>query len=240
MLRRAHTFLRRLFFGRTFATADVTAGADERRVWVRHAADVSARCGPAARDHGEAPLLARVTDVSVAGARLVAGRPFHPADLISIELPTQGGKAVLAVLAVVVHAAPRPDGQWALGCRFSRDLTDEDLRAFGFARPTGGVADLPPETELTALYRTSAGADPVPHRVPVAGLTPGGVVLCAEEEIALGALLAVRLCGPTGGQSPELLACVVRVVEGPDGRRLVGCDFIRELTDEELRTVLEN
>jgi len=237
MLQRAVSLWRRLTHRPPAAAA---AAEDERRVWVRHAAAAETRLTPAGA--AEPPLAARVLDVSPGGARLVVGRRFDPGALLSVELPAPEGAASLTVLACVVHARPHGGGEWALGCRFSAELTAADLEAFGAdrARPA------PPDNRawsrfpcrVTATYRRVPEGEDEPRPATVLNISAGGVGLLAAEDVRVGELLVADLHDPGGEQVVSILACVVHVAARPDGQRALGCTFIQELSDDALRALL--
>ncbi len=238
MLERARSLWRRLLHGRAPHAGGGISGAEERRVRVRHAADRAVRCGPAASGEGESALPASVLDISESGARLIVGREFRSGEVIAVEVPASDGLAGRAVLAVVVHASRRPGRQWVLGCRFSRDLGQDDLRAFGLKRERHAEVEGGARNDLGAVYRLSSPNDPSPRPAQVVNLCAGGVALRVERDVLVGTLLSVTVTGPSGRAAPEMLACVVHAVVEADDRHILGCDFIRDLRDEELREVL--
>src|SRR5947209_14492637 len=125
MLGRTVSLWRRLTGGEAPPEQDAVGLAveEDRRVWVRHPADVEATCQPAggAADR----FAARVRNVSLGGINLVADRAFEPGALLSIELPGAADGSTCTVLACVVHATALSAGEWALGCTFARELSDE-------------------------------------------------------------------------------------------------------------------
>jgi hypothetical protein len=70
---------------------------------------------------------AKVLNISASGIGLLVGAATRTGTLLSLELLGPGGQAS-KVLACVVHAAPHDD-QWALGCNFIRELTEQELKA---------------------------------------------------------------------------------------------------------------
>src|ERR1700722_9471679 len=64
------------------------------------------------------------------GANLLVDRPFEPGEILSIEIPADGGE-ICTVLACVVRLNPEKDSCWSLGWGFSRELTSADLAHFG-------------------------------------------------------------------------------------------------------------
>jgi hypothetical protein len=146
-----------------------------------------------------------------------------------------------AVLACVVHASAEADGCWAMGCRFAAELTDEHLQAFGAAR----ARPTPPDPRqwsrspcsARASYSRVGADDPSPRPARVLNIAAGGVALLVEEEIAVGSLLGTELCDAGGRPVVSILACVVHVrLEG--GGRVLGCNFIRALGDDQLNALL--
>jgi hypothetical protein len=65
---------------------------------------------------------ARILDISPIGIGLVIGRPLDVGTLLSLKL-----SGVLNILASVARADAGKDGEWRVGCTFSRELTDREL-----------------------------------------------------------------------------------------------------------------
>src|SRR5262249_8344078 len=113
------SFWRRLVSKTPPSNMDTSA---ERRVWVRYPADVLANVQPAQNAELENRVCARVRDISLGGANLLVDRPFEAGQMLTLELPERDAHDKQTVLACVVRAVPESDGQWALGCVFSREL----------------------------------------------------------------------------------------------------------------------
>ena len=58
-----------------------------------------------------------------------------------------------------------------------------------------------------------------------------------EYAIPTGTLLNAELHGPSG-QTFTILACVVHVSAAAEGGHLLGCNFIRELSETDLRSLM--
>src|SRR5215471_8214235 len=101
------------------------ATAEDRRVWVRHPADLEATYQPLGGPD-ESRFSARVRNLSLNGINLLVKRPFQAGDMLSVELPSAADGASCSVLACVVHVTPQGQGEWVVGCTFSRELSDED------------------------------------------------------------------------------------------------------------------
>ena len=71
--------------------------ADERRVWLRHPADL--RTQVATAEGGDAGFDARVCDVSRGGVKLLSERAVDPGALLTIGLSTAGGEPTLTYSA---------------------------------------------------------------------------------------------------------------------------------------------
>jgi hypothetical protein len=78
-------------------------------------------------DEGGKHYPAKVEDVSFGGAKLIVAAPA-PEVGASLELLLQRTPSPpLCMLAVVCHARVQPDGNWALGCSFVRELSWNEL-----------------------------------------------------------------------------------------------------------------
>ena len=64
-------------------------------------------------------------------------------------------------------------------------------------------------------------------RGAVWNLSACGVALLVENEVANGAMLSVDLLKSNGERVTSILACVVHIAALPDGKRILGCNFIR-------------
>jgi len=144
--------------------------------------------------------------------------------------------------ALIVRATPERDRQWSLGCVFSRELSSDELHAF----ETGKV-ETPPDDQrswvrfssrLSAHYRTVGEPADAAHAARVLNISPSGIGLAAHPSVKAGALLNVDLHDKDGHMVRTILACVVHTAQRDGGDYVVGCNFIRELTEEELNTLV--
>ncbi len=236
MLSRALSYCgRALGLGRPAPPAE-----EERRLWGRFPCDVETTCraasGPAA---GSAAMPARVRNISRGGIALVLGRAFEPGTLLSVSLP---GEPATEVLACVVRCEPRPGQAWDAGCTFATELSDQDLQLFGARREKAAASDQRGWVRFTcqarANYQVVRSPEPSGSRpADVLNISAGGIALEVSEELHVGDLLSLEL-----SRQDEVvlttLASVVRTAAVPDGGRLVGCNFIRELAEEQVRTLL--
>jgi hypothetical protein len=72
---------------------------------------------------------ARVRNVSTAGIGLVLSAPIDPGTDVVIEMRTMDAETSLVLPARVVHATKQEEGNWIVGCKLVRRLTEEDLLA---------------------------------------------------------------------------------------------------------------
>jgi c-di-GMP-binding flagellar brake protein YcgR len=248
MVARAFSFWRRLF-GKSEPVAapephngTTTAVAEERRLWVRYEANLQTHI-----ELTQGPQIERsealVRDVSMGGANLVTDRPYNPGQILSLELPTGDDGQGQVVLACVVRAIPEPDDRWSLGCVFSRELTVEDLEKFGAKKAKAAGNDqrtwVRYECALRATYqRVGDDQNQATYKAQVLNVSASGVGLLLTEPLEPGALITVTLYSKQGQPVRSILACVVHTTDRTNGEQAAGCNFIRELAEDELQSLL--
>jgi c-di-GMP-binding flagellar brake protein YcgR len=242
MFQRSKTFWR-LLLGRPEESSAVALqdGPDERRVWVRFPADLETAFKPAGTaDHSR--VAARIRNISLGGVNLRAERSFCPGDMLSIELPCASGEARCNVLACVVHCDAEPDGHWSLGCTFSRELSEADLQSLGANQE---LFDLPDQrqwkrfpTNVHATYQPVATAEQTPRPAKVLNISVSGIGLSVDREIENGALLSVDLRNASATVERSILACVVHINRQSATQWALGCNFIRSLSEDDLKSLL--
>jgi PilZ domain len=236
MLRRIVTVVRS-WFG---LVAPDTSGA-ERRVWVRSLSDVETNCKLA-----DAPatgrMLARIRNISRGGAKLLVPQPLPPGALLSIEMPGAGPGDEYFVLACVIHSAAQPNAEWALGCTFARELSEEEVQSL-ISRPIAplesderSVVRLPCPTK--ASYQFVNVPDRPAGSAKVLDLSPKGIALGVTETIDVGTLLNLELQSASGTARVTRLASVTRLSPLQAGEWSVGCNFISQLNDQDVRALL--
>ncbi len=212
---------------------------EERRVWVRFPSGLETTLQPANGPDGPR-LGARVRDVSRGGIHLVLDRPFEAGEMLSVELPAAEGQPPSTVLACVVRASEAEGGAWSVGCTFAAELGEDDLQAFRPHRVKAPVADqrqwvrFPCQAQAT-FQVVRAPAAPAPAEV--LNVSASGIGLRAAADLQVGELLSLEL---RGVDRPALttLACVVRVTTEPGGAQVLGCNFIGDLPDDDLRALV--
>jgi hypothetical protein len=243
MFERTVSFWKRLLGRQSPAAAAVAVqpAQDERRVWLRFPSDLETTVLPAG---GGDPvrLTARLRNISLGGISLRVDRPFEPGDLLSVELPGATEQSFCTALACVVHASQGAEEGWILGCTFARELGEEDLAAFGVRRERHQPSDQRTWVRfacaMKASYQAIAGADTAPRPAQVVNLSASGVGLVVGEPVENGTLLSVELQAADGLCTRTMLSCVVHVTARAAGAWALGCNFIRSLSDEDLKALL--
>jgi hypothetical protein len=226
------------FVGRKTSAAPVT---EERRVWVRHACALATSV-TSTSDPEPAPIAARVRNVSRGGIMLIVASQIEAGDLIRIDLPADAEGGESAVLACVVRVNSAENGQWALNCTFSADLSEADWQLFDL-EPT------PPEAERRARIRYVCKAEVIYEVVggrldqrgsaQCVDISTGGVGFPIAGPVALGSLLHLELRDGGGHRVAVMLASAVSTRRTPDGQYLLGCNFMGELGDAQLRNLVK-
>jgi c-di-GMP-binding flagellar brake protein YcgR len=214
---------------------------EDRRVWVRYPADLETTYQPVSESDSRR-LSARVRNISLNGINLLVNRPFTPGDLLSVELPRAGDSSPYTVLACVVHASPHGEGEWAVGCTFSRELGDEDLQTFGARRIKPAGPDQRTwqrfTTSLKASYQIITVAEPRPCPAQVLNVSATGIGLVVTQPVQVGTVLSLELHGNNDAARRTMLACVVHATERGTGEWALGCNFIRSLSEEDLHSLV--
>jgi hypothetical protein len=228
MLQLARRLWRRMVGGQEEA-------AEERRTRARCRSDLVTTVR--ARD-GEVCWPARILDVSHGGIALVVPDVLEAGEVITIEVPADRCAAPSVVLASVTHVRPHGEGEWVLGCCFSEELSGTDLGALGVKEGETPAPDLRASERVPCSVRAAFEllGDEAPNRHParVLNISLGGIGLVADRPIAAGALLNLELHSADGRAERTLLACVVHVSSRSSGEWVLGCSFIRELSEADL------
>lgn len=237
MFEKTFSFWRRLIGKEPAQATATTETQDDRRLWVRYEADLQ---GTVQADQ-TARFLAKVRDLSLGGANLIVTRPVELGQMLTVDLPVSD-KETFTILACVVRSHPQSNGHWSLGCVFARELTEDDLDRFG-ARKVQASADdqrnwVRFACALTAHYRKVGDASNQSHAAQILNISPNGIGLAVNPSLAAGTLLNVDLLDKTGRTVRTILACVVHATLRQGGDYAVGCNFIRELSEEELHSML--
>jgi hypothetical protein len=107
------------------APVSVAAPSRECRVYERKTCAVPTSCQPAAAR--EMRWEATICDVSQGGVRLLLRRRFERGSGLAVELPGKDGERYI-VFAKVMQVQQEEDGNWALGCKFLSELSEDELQ----------------------------------------------------------------------------------------------------------------
>jgi hypothetical protein len=92
--------------------------------------------------------------------------------------------------------------------------------------------------DVRAEYRKFGDSRTDALPVKVLNISATGIGLVVNPDVETGALLNVDLFDKSGRKVCAILACAVHSSQGSTGEHAVGCNFIRELTEEELESLL--
>lgn len=184
----------------------------------------------------EQRVPALVKDVSLGGIILELGRKFDSGTLLRVEVAGSAESPALDLLVRVIHVTDRANGNWNLSCCFARELSEEDLQAFGAQRVR------PEENDGRAWVRFPCEGETVFHSVLAAkhekwkakilNISAGGVGLLVTRQFEVGTLLRLELLGGGGRPVNSVLARVAHATERPDGGWLLGCTFVSQLEND--------
>jgi hypothetical protein len=217
-----------------------TTAQDERRLWVRYPADLKTSI-QLTDDPLPFQAPAKIRDISRGGANLLLDCQIAPGQLVSLEVPSPA-EGSQSILACVVRSVREPSGRWALGCVFSRELSEDDLRTLGARRVRHAPEDkrtwMRFPTELHASYQQIGVPDQPAQDAQVLNLSANGIGLLVDEHVDAGALLNVDLIGKNGASVRTILSCVVHVNQRGPAQWALGCNFIRELGEDDLKGLI--
>jgi hypothetical protein len=238
MLKSAVSFWRRLVHKAPVEGAP-SPPQEDRRTSVRYTAELQGNV-QLANVQGSAKLLAQVRNLSRGGANLFVYKPIEAGQMVCVELPANPGE-VRTVLACVVHAKARNDGMWSLGCVFSQALSDDDLAGFGANEPAKNEPRMRTRfsCDLTASYRKAGDAEGESHPAELLNISAQGIGLVVQPTPA-GSLINIDLHDVAGKLVRTMLACVVHTTQRASGDCVVGCTFVRELTEFVLQVLLQS
>jgi PilZ domain len=215
-----------------------TTSAQDRREQPRHATDIHTICRPVSEDYH---VAIRIQEVSVDGLKFVANKAVRQGTMIRVDLPKLSGPAT-TVLACVTHVHDLGKGEWEVGCNFSLELSDDEMRAFGAAKTETGADDarawVGHPARGTVEFRVLPGHDGLASSAQLVDLSPAGVGLIVDEQLEAGVALTIAMKRLDDKPDRALLACVVYQTERPDGKWAVGCNFLHRLTGSELDELL--
>ena len=220
------------------ASLPVSSPNEDRRLWLRYATDLPSNVQLAENNN---KISAKIRDLSLGGANLQVDEPMQTGQMVSIELPGDANE-IQTVLACVVRVSTDSDGKYSLGCVFSRELSGDRAGDAGAGKTEANPDDkrtwMRHTSVLRANYRKVGDPIDVSHPAEVLNISANGIGLAVAPSLAAGSLLNVDLHDKDGRMVRTILACVVHTTQRSGGDYALGCNFIRELNEEELKTLL--
>lgn len=211
----------------------------ERRAHPRHGATTETQCRALADD---ADMPARIGDVSRTGINLVVPRAVREETMIRVHLPGPSNETPTVILACVTNVREVSPEQWSLGCMFCGELTAREEAAFRGVHKSGHPAWWRPWVLYPPLgtieYRPLPGEAGPPRSAELAELTATGVGLIAEERLEPGTALTVTLRRTDDRPDRPTLASVVYLAGRADGKWALGCQFLHELAESDLKEMV--
>jgi hypothetical protein len=228
---------------RTAIVADEAAPLspnEERRAAPRYRVTLTASCRPA--DAAGPGWRAQIRDISALGVGFLFPGRLELSTLLELDLWKEGRGSVRTVLARVVHVEADTAGAWLIGCAFTAELTDDELRLFQAQRVRPAGADgrrwvrFPCNVETVCYTSETAPGERRPARV--VNISPGGIGLLLPCEFLQGTLLHFQLPADVAQPGREMLLRVVRAMEHASGYWFHGCEFAGRLREDDLRALL--
>lgn len=234
---RSHSFERR-FRAPSFAAE--TSGP-ERQVWVQvhNVRDVLRPEGSVdGKRHG-----ARIQDLSLGGLVLILDHRYDAGTPLEVEIASRNaGESPVQLLVRVMVCSNPAENTFVVSCCFLHELSADELRLFGAdcAVPdrSDGRAWVRFPSKLEALYHAVVAAEHAPGRARIVNISAGGVALQTKQDFERGTLLNLELRGLDGQPLQPRLARVVHATRQGEGDYMLGCTFVRELSDADLQALM--
>jgi hypothetical protein len=215
---------------------------EDRRVSCRHESKLRVLCSLVTNDADSPIWTNQVRDLSAFGIGLILPKVPGLGQLLHVELARKNGTPVRTVLARVVHKSRVSSKSCDVGCAFMKELKEEQLRLF----PVGSVPLLGPDCRRWTRYPCNVetafySGDTVPgerRSGRILDISAGGVGLVLRCKFSAGTLLHFELPQDTNLANPKILVRVVRVMPQGEGNWSLGCEFVDQLSQEQLRELL--
>lgn len=220
-------------------TKPVAIHPEDRRSHPRQQTSIETKFRKIA-DHLEHKALIR--DVSRSGVSLLVDSQLAPGDMISIEVPHAANAAhVVTLLACVSRVSQASEDLISVGCSFSIELNDDEMAYFGGAKPKQSGQEqrawVRQSVQTVAEYRVLPDENAPAKFADVVNLSPAGIGLLINYCVETGSVLSISLNRGMDRAPLSILASVVYMTDCSDGRWAVGCNFIRQLTQDELKSI---
>lgn len=108
------------------ASSDLSV--EDRRAQVRYPCELDGSCSPITADRATL-WTGKIRDISRGGIGVVLSRRFELGTLLNIEIQEPDGTSSGTVLARVVHVTPHSSGGWVIGCCFTNELDEDEVKS---------------------------------------------------------------------------------------------------------------
>lgn len=218
--------------------AETSQSERQVRVRLHNVRDVLLPPGPQdSRRH-----QARIHDLSLGGLVLSLEHEFEAGTPLEVEVSAAGGDATVQLLARVMQCSSPAEGRYVITCCFMEEMSPAELQVLGAdrARPedNDGRAWVRFPTEVESYFHPVIAAEHAPRRAKIVNISAGGVALVAEQEFEHGTLLHLEFRGADGQPLPSRNARVVHATSKAKDDWLLGCTFVRELSDADLQALM--
>jgi len=115
---------------RARAQAKGKGPAEERRAYERIPADVEVLCRPLGASRTES-WHGHLQNISTGGVDLLVERRFEAGTMLAIDPAASAQGRARRLMARVMHVGAQSSGEWRLGVELLRELTPEELGAWG-------------------------------------------------------------------------------------------------------------
>jgi c-di-GMP-binding flagellar brake protein YcgR len=222
-----------VFYDRSIAlpARENAAKTEDRRSAVRFGACDNTVCNVAG-GNGLLAWQVRPHDISATGISLLVPRRIQPGTLLCVDLENSLKTACRTMLARVVRVSLGPHKYWVLGCAFVRELDDRDLKLFSALANCRAWVRI--SCDLPAVF---AGEQGEPHEGRILNVSAGGMGLFTSSTLKLGTTLTIDVPAAKGDTPRQFAVRVVQSAPHRDGW-LHGCEFINELSDEQIQDLL--
>lgn len=212
-----------------------TATGVEQRAAIRFSSCSKTSCHIVS-SKGASVWDAKVHDLSTDGIGLILQERLEPGTLIALDLENSLKTRVRTLAARVVHAKPEGQGGWLVGCTFVRGLEEREIDLFSAS--ADGRAWVRTCCDLNASVRSTGNQKGGPWLARVINISLGGIGLLSSRPIDKGALLDVTLASPQNGGALTFVARVVQRGVQVDKEWPLGCEFLEQLSQEDVNTLL--
>jgi hypothetical protein len=214
---------------------------EERRAWGRIPCNVETTCA-AAKSGPSRRVPARVRNVSRTGINLELPIAYEPGEMLSVLLPGGDADEACELLACVTRCESAAEGAHKTACTFATHLTNDEMSRFGGLKSQESDSDQRVWARFPcpaqAVFKVVGEEETAHSQGLVLNISASGIAMQVLTPRMVGELLSIELWRGEDRQVVNTLASIVRTTVERDGQRIVGCNFIHELTEEQVRRLL--